>query len=187
MTERRRVKVTDQGATIQPTIEPDITPEPEACGCPHLDPDDWDDVESDWSDITFLKTMTNAVMGVPVGYASAREDLAAKARALGATVPDDAMLLMGDGRFRRPLLLEVEDVPPGTKGIERPGGIAYTRIVPASYGELARVAEETALKATRRYGRKPDDTYVWYLTCRVCSTERNFETLIAAHYRRRPE
>lgn len=189
MSERRRVKVTDQGAPVQPAAdaaEDGQEQAPESCDCPALDPEDWDEAESDWSDIAFVRTSTNAVMGVPVGYGGAREELEAKARAAGAEVPEGPMLLWGEGRFRRPLLLEVEGAPAGAKGIERPGGIAYSRLVSAPYGELRKVVDDTGLRAERRYGRKPDSTWLWYLTCRVCSRERDFETLVVAHYREKP-
>ena len=184
MTEQRRVKLDEKG---MPVRREDVREdEPGECDCPRLELQDWDGVESDWSDITFATTTTNAVMGVPVGYDSAREELRRKAEKAGATVPDDAMLLNGAGRFRRPIMLEVEGVPAGTKGFERPGGVAFTRIFEAKWGQLARVADQTKMEARAKYGRDPDNTWVWYLTCRHCSKERNFETLIVAHYRQKP-
>ncbi|HXU24236.1 MAG TPA: hydrolase [Tepidiformaceae bacterium] len=161
-----------------------LEPEPPAeCDCPRLDPEEWNEVENDWSDITFLKTTTTALLGVPMGYDSTRKEVAAKANAIGATIPEDGMLLLGSGRFRRPLLLEVEDAPEHGKGIERPGGIAFTMLVEAPWGQIQGKVEETRRAATERYGRGPDNVWVWYLTCRECSHERNFETLIVAHYR----
>ncbi|MGE5595091.1 MAG: hypothetical protein ACM3S1_03535, partial [Hyphomicrobiales bacterium] len=70
MTERRRVRVVDQGAKQQPRADDEPAGDIaiaaiETCNCPHLDPEDWHDVESDWSDIAFIKTATNAVLGVP--------------------------------------------------------------------------------------------------------------------------
>lgn len=162
-------------------------PEPPAqCDCPRLDPGDWDEVESDWSDITFVKTMTNAVLGVPVGYDTTRKEIVAKAAATGGTVPEDALFLMGSGRFRRPVLLEIEGAREDAKGIERPGGIAFTMLVEAPWGEIQGKVESARRAAKERYGRDPDDVWVWYLTCRECSHERNFETLIVAHYRSIP-
>jgi len=181
MPERRRIPVALEGI---PTI-PSSEQESEACDCPRLDPADWNDVESDWADITFLRGTTNAFIGVPVGYAATRTQLLAKAASIGATVPDDAMLLMESGQFRRPVLLEVEGVSPSTKGIWAPGGVAYTRLLPAPWGELKKLVKETESLATAKYGRKPDGMWIWYLTCRICSAERNFETLILAHYRAR--
>lgn len=153
------------------------------CECPRLDPGDWDDVESDWSDIAFVKGAVNAVMGVPVGYAEARKSLEAKARALGAEIPGDAMLLIGRGRFRRDLLLEVEGAPRTAKGAYSPGGFAYSRLVEAPWGEMQRAVDETRSAAREKYGRDPDAMLIWYVTCRECSHERNFETLVIAHYR----
>jgi hypothetical protein len=164
-------------------VPDDVPGMPSDCDCPRLDPDDWDGVENDWSDITFVRTTTSAVLGVPVGFDSSREQLRKKASRAGANVPEDAMLLIGSGKFRRPILLEVEDAPDGAKGIERPGGIAFTRLLPAPWGELPKVVERTRKEAREKYGRDPDDTWVWYLTCRVCSNARQFETLIVAHYR----
>ncbi len=157
----------------------------EECDCPRLDPADWDDVESDWSDITFLGGATSAILGVPVGYAATRDKMLARAVAAGATVPEDAMFLMGRGQFRRPVMLEVEGVSPSTKGVKAPGGVAYTRLLPAPWGEMRRLVKETEEMARVRYGQKPDGLWVWYLTCGVCSHARNFETLIIAHYRDR--
>ena len=96
------------------------------------------------------------------------------------------MLLNGAGQFRRQVLLEVEGVPAGAKGFLRPGGIAFTRIFEATWGQLGRVADQTKMEARTKYGRSPDNVWVWYLTCRQCSKERNFETLIVAHYREKP-
>lgn len=178
------MKVDDKGLAVR---KEDVEPEtPVVCDCPRLDREDWDGVESDWSDIIFAKTTTSAVMGVPVGYDSSRDDLRKRAENAGATVPDDAMLLNGAGKFRRPIMLEVEGVAPGTKGFERPGGIAFTKIHEAKWGQLNRAAGFTKLEARSKYGRDPDNLWVWYLTCRVCSQERNFETLIVAHYRQKP-
>ena len=160
--------------------------EPSECDCPRLDREDWDGVESDWSDITFATASTTAVMGVPIGYDGARAGLRTRAEKAGATVPEDAMLLNGAGQFRRQVLLEVEGVPAGAKGFLRPGGIAFTRIFEATWGQLGRVADQTKMEARTKYGRSPDNVWVWYLTCRQCSKERNFETLIVAHYREKP-
>ena len=181
MPERRRVKLDDSG---MPVRREDVPPEqPATCNCPRLDREDWDGVENDWSDITFVKAMTNAVLGVPVGYDSVREELEKKAAKLGATVPEDAMQLNGSGKFRRPVMLEIEGAPAGSKDVERPGGIAWTRIFEAPWGQLSKFARQTEEEALRKYAKAPDNLWVWYLTCRECSRERNFETLIAAHYK----
>jgi hypothetical protein len=192
MAEKRRVRV-DTG---EPVARPDFSgdapvldeapqmPSSDAvCGCPRLERDEWHEVQNDWSDITFVKTSIPAAMGVPVGYNKVYAELVSRASKVGATVPDDAMLLLGEGKFRRPVMLEVEDVPADAKGIERPGGVAFTRIAPAAPGAVKGVVEETIKAATDRVGRKPDETWLWYLTCRTCSGERDFETLVVAHYR----
>ncbi|MCC6381119.1 MAG: hypothetical protein IT304_01365 [Dehalococcoidia bacterium] len=179
MPERRRVRV---GKDQRPEPPPELPLEPLQCACPRLDRDDWDDVESDWSDIAFLRTGTTAVMGVPVGYAGSRAALSKKAAGLGLAVPDDAMFLIGAGRFRRPVMLEVEETAPGQRGVVRPGGVAYSRLVSAPWGEMGRVVEETRQRARERYGRQPDALWLWYLTCRTCSQEREYETLVVAHY-----
>ena len=187
MTEPRRIPLDERGMPVRKEDVRDeasrIAPD---CDCPRLDPDDWDGVENDWSDITFVKTSTSAVLGVPVGFDSSRDELRKKAAKAGATVPEDAMLLIGAGKFRRPILLEVEGAPEGAKGIERPGGIAFTRLLPAPWGQLPKVVERTREEAHQKYGRDPDDLWVWYLTCRHCSKAREFETLIVAHYREGP-
>ena len=181
MAERRRIPIDEEGMPVRREDVPEEAPE--ACACPHLDKSDWDGVESDWSDITFVKTTTGAVMGVPVGYDSARDELRKKAAKAGATVPEDAMLLNGAGKFRRPVMLEVEGPARGAKDVERPGGMVYTRLFEAPWGELTKRADETSKEAAAKYGRKPDAIWVWYLTCRHCSRARNFETLVVAHYR----
>lgn len=191
MPERRRVRVRADGhpeslpssraeaAALgeQPEVDDD------GCNCPQLDPEDWHEVESDWSDITFLQASTGAVLGVPTGLKDVRDDLRAKALKLGATVPEDAMLLLGEGRFRRPVLLEIEG---GTEGHEKevlqPGGVAFTRLVPAPIGGMKKAVDETRRLGRERYGRDPSETWLWYITCRICSRPRNFETLVVAHY-----
>jgi hypothetical protein len=195
MPEQRRVPLDEKGLPVRKS---DVAPESaddvraaleaalDSCECPELDHADWDGVESDWSDIAFLATTTSAVLGVPMGFDSARDDLRRKAKKLGATVPDDAMLLNGAGKFRRPMMLEVEVAGAAGKDVVRPGGVAYTRIYEAPWGQLKKFASELEREATERYGRKPDDVWVWYLTCRHCSKRRNFETLILAHYRDAP-
>lgn len=180
MTQRRRVKLDDSGLPVRKEDVPEESVGP--CDCPVLDPADWDHAESDWTDITFVKAMTNAVLGVPVGYDKVRDELRARAEALGATVPEDAMLLNGSGKFRRPIMLEVEGARDGD-GVVRPGGFVYTRLLDAPLGSLGKAVDSTAQEARLRFGRKPDETWVWYLTCRECSRARNFETLVVAHYR----
>jgi hypothetical protein len=186
VTERRRVRV--DGAAPrrdQAPVAPDVQVEQETCDCARLDPADWHNVESDWSDIAFVRTSTSAVLGVPMGYDKTRGELMAMAQKAGGTIPEDAMLLMGSGRFRRPVMLEIED-PQGHKGVVRPGGVAFSSLVEAPWGQMQRIVDEATDQARERYGRAPDDVWVWYLTCRVCSKERNFETLIVAHYREAP-
>jgi hypothetical protein len=77
----------------------------------------------------------------------------------------------------------VDGAEPGTRGVERPGGVVYTRLLPAPPGKVRIAVNTTEDEAKQRYGRGPDDTWLWYLTCRVCSEKRNFETLIVAHYK----
>jgi hypothetical protein len=187
MPEMRRVPVGRDGTPKSPPPDQEEPQEvePEDCTCPRLDPEDWHEIESDWADIAFVKGSTTAVLGVPIGYAGVRQELVTKAEKAGATVPEDAMLLLGSGRFRRPILLEVEGVSRDHKNIEFPGGTAFTRLISAPWGEMRRLVDESEEIARERYGRTPDDLWVWYLTCRQCSSERNFETLIVAHYRDR--
>jgi hypothetical protein len=46
--------------------------------------------------------------------------------------------------------------------------------------------KDTVKAAKERYGRGPDGTWLWFLTCARCSVPRDFETLIVAHYKRPP-
>jgi hypothetical protein len=119
-----------------------------------------------------------------VGYYRKRRELAAKAESAGAHVPDDAMILIGEGRFSRPMLIEVENAPEGRRDIVRPGGVAYSHLVEAPPGHVGNLRGAFLVEAEKRYGRAPDNVYLWYLTCRECSAERNFETLLVAHYAR---
>jgi hypothetical protein len=170
----------------QSAAEPPLEDDPELCNCPRLERDEWHEVESDFSDATFLATSLTAAMGVPLGYAAARQRLEVEAHKAGAEVPADAMFLLGEGKFRRPVLLEVEGLAPDARGAVRPGGVVYSRLVPAPFGEMKQAVAATVEAAVERYGRKPDDTWLWYLTCRICSGPREFETLILAHYREAP-
>lgn len=190
MAQRKRVPVGDDGRPIldfgrDPEPDEREPTEPATCDCPDLDPADWDGVESDWSDITFVRGSTPAVLGVLTGLDSTRDELRRRAQAIGATIPDDAMILLGSGQFRRPVLLEVEDAP-DQRDVVRPGGIAFSRIKEAPFGTIKKAVEETEREAKERYGRRPSDTWLWYLTCRVCSKARNFETLVVAHYDNAP-
>ncbi len=166
--------------------EPADEAAPAECDCPRLDPEEWDDIESDWGDIQFVQVHAKALMGVPLGFAKLRDDLRDAADAAGATVPEDAMVLLGPGRFRRPVLLEVEKADPGDKGVVMPGGIAYSKLLPAPWGEIGKQAQATTDAAIERYGKKPDAVWMWYLTCNDCSGEREYETLFIAHYREQP-
>ena len=187
MTEKaRRVRLDKHGDAVEPTVVETNSALPDDCGCPRLDADEWHEVENDWSDITFISRGTPALLGVPVGFAGTRSGLKQAAAKLRLVVPEDAMLLLGAGKFRRKIMLEVEGAQPGQKGVERPGGIAYTRLAPAPWGDMQRVVGETKDAARARYNRNPDELYVWYLTCRACSTVRQFETLFVAHYKKRP-
>lgn len=175
---RRRVRV--DGDTRPKT--PDTAPSEPLCECPHLDAEDWHEVESDWSDIQFIRGSLPAVAGVPVGYQSIRGKLRKRAEAAGAVIPEDAMLLLGEGRLRRPVLLEVE-TDGAHPGIEMPGGFAWTRLLPAHFGAMKGLMRETKEQAKEKYGREPDEMWVWYLTCSECSEPREWETLFVAHYR----
>lgn len=187
--QRRRVRIDGtaprRGGSVPP--QPTVPVEEDApdCACPHLDAEEWDQVESDWSDIAFVRSTTSAVLGVPVGYDSTRRGLFEAAAKAGGTVPDGAMLLVGAGKFRRPIMLEVEDLPTDARGVTRPGGFAYSRLLPAPWGDMQRTVQAAKDEAREKYGRDPDDVWVWYLTCRQCSHARNFETLIVAHYKDR--
>ena len=162
-------------------------PEPKTCTCPYLDSDDWHEVESDWSDIVFVKINVPAVMGVPVKFGAIKGRLAKDAAAAGATIPEDAMMLLGEGKLRRPVMLEVEvDGLLADNRLVAPGGIAFTRMVSAPWGEIKKEHQATVEAATERYGRKPDAMWLWYLTCGVCSGDRDFETLFVAHYDQAP-
>ncbi len=183
MSQRRRVRLDERGRPIRREAPAARAEEP-SCACPRLEPADWHEVESDWSDISFLRATIPAVFGVPLRYDAVRRRLMEHAEAAGLRVPEDPMLLLGSGRFRRPLLLEVEGDAPG---VWRPGGFAFSRLVPAPFGALRREAERTAAAARERYGRPPDHIWVWYLTCGRCSAARQFETLFIAHYREGPE
>lgn len=182
---RRKVLLADgdgRSAPERARLQQPVDRQPdEACNCPVLDATEWDAVESDWGDITFLATNINAIAGVPIGLDGAREALFARAAELGLRVPEDPMLLISEGAFRRRVLLEVEG-DGARSAVVRPGGIAYTRLFEAPWGELKRAARRFRNEGEARYGRQPAEVLAWYLTCRVCSRARNFETLLVAHY-----
>lgn len=159
-------------------------PDPESCNCPRLEREEWHEVENDWSDIAFLRGSTTAAMGVPLGYGDSVRELRGKAASLGLSVPEDAMVLLGEGRFRRPVLLEVEGSVTG-RDVERPGGSAFTYLAPAPFGAIKDVVKAAEAAAKEQTGREPDATWLWYLTCRVCSAAREFETLVVCQYRPR--
>ncbi len=175
-----------RGTVREVAATPDTDQAARDCTCPVLERDEWHEVESDWSDIAFVKSSVSAVLGVPVGYADVRESLRGRARRMGADAPDDAMFLLGSGRFRRRVLLEVDGVGPGARDVVFPGGMIYSRLLEVPWGEMKSAVAATSDVARSRYCRRPDDMFVWYLTCRRCSRQRNFETLIVAHYRRGP-
>ncbi|MCY3880790.1 MAG: hypothetical protein OXG61_01560 [Chloroflexi bacterium] len=179
--ERRRVPIEQAGRSRAPSPA-----EPDPCDCPRLDRSEWHEVESDWSDIAFARIGMPALFGVPMGFWSHRRRLIARAEKAG-TVPEDAMLLMGPGRVRRPVWLEVEDADPSRRDIVTPGGVVFTRLLSAPWGQMRKLMKETRDMARERYGRNPARVWVWYLTCRTCSSERDFETLFVAHYPKRPE
>ena len=202
MTEMRRVPVDDGGkskwkrpedipeaevAATEDEVD-DSGPISEECTCPELDPEEWHETESDWSEAPFIHTTVAAMMGVPLRFKHVRGKLEELAEAAGATVPDDAMLIFGPGKVRRQVMIEVEvdGDPASRKGVHVPGGIAYSRLVAAPWGEMKRIARDTEAAAAERYGKKPDALWVWYLTCNICSAERNYETLFIAHYKKAP-
>lgn len=195
MARRKRVRLDAKGRPVQPAREaPSVGVAEEAvdapprsdCRCPWLDPADWHDVESDWSDIQFIRVHSKALFGVPVGFDGVRKKLHAVAEQAGATIPDEAMMLLGPGRFFRPLMLEVESADVARKNVVTPGGVAYSRLASAPWGEMRKHATDTIEAATERFGRSPDELWVWYLTCTQCSGERGYETLFVAHYKDDP-
>lgn len=181
----RRVPVDESGNDPD---RDDSPPEPQSCNCPFLDAEDWHEVESDWSDIVFIEKKIPAVLGVPLKFGAVRDRLSMEAVAAGATIPEDAMMLLGEGKIRRRVMVEVEfDGDSAEDDFSRPGGIAYTRLVSAPWGKIKEGHQATVAAAVERYGRKPDAMWLWYLTCGICSGDRDFETLFVAHYSEAPE
>tara|TARA_Y100000588_G_C14232182_1_gene915738 strand:- start:2012 stop:2281 length:270 start_codon:yes stop_codon:yes gene_type:complete len=84
-------------------------------------------------------------------------------------------------------MLEVEEADSSRRDIVTPGGVVFTRLLSAPWGQMRTLMKETRAMARERYGRNPETIWVWYLTCQNCSPERNFETLFIAHYSVRPE
>ncbi len=173
MTEPRRIPLDERG---MPVRKEDVSEQAHEiasdCDCPRLDPDDWDGVENDWSDISFVRTSTSAVLGVPVGFDGSREALRKKAAKAGATVPEDAMLLIGSGKFRRPILLEVEDALGGKALTARRDRLH--RQLPAPWGSSEGCGTQPPGSAAK-YGRERT-TSGWYLTCRLCSKARELRS-----------
>ena len=157
----------------------------EDCKCPRLDPDEWNAIESDWNDIRFLRGAAPALFGVPLRFEATRNTLVKTAKQLSGKLPEDAMILIGSGRFRREILIELDNLEtiPDNKRIFAPGGFSFSKIYEAPWGQMRNLMTEFETQATARYGRRPDKTWVWYLTCQICTTERNFETLFVAHYK----
>ena len=186
MPEKRRVRISESTGNPVPSFSDELPVQAtEPCSCPELDQADWHEVESDWTDIAFVKVATTAFIGVPLGFGGTRKALARKARKHDYEVPEAAMVLLGPGKFRRPVMLEVDVPTDVTKGIARPGGHVYTRLVSAPWGSMGKEMDETVRQAKAKYSRQPDATWVWYLTCARCSATRDFETLFIAHYKKR--
>ncbi len=179
----RRVPLDDRGRPIG--SRPETEPEPD-CACPRLDPEEWHEVESDWSGAKFLRGRVWSAFGVPLTYHRAWRGLEERARRHGLPVAEEPMVLLGPGRLARTLLLELADDAPVTPAVWQPGGFAFSRLVPAPLGAMKRELAATVEEARKRYGRPPDAVWIWYLTCASCSRARNFETLFLAHYRDGP-
>lgn len=182
MAEAKRVPLDKDGKPVLPAAAPTEEESTVDCNCPRLEPEDWHETESDWSDIQFVRTHAKALMGVPVGFSGLKAELVASAERAGGTVPPDAMVLIGEGKFRRPVLLEVEDADETSREVFMPGGHAFTMLLPAPWGDMKKLAAQVRTTAKERYGRDPDELWVWYLTCGECSGPRDYETLFVAHY-----
>lgn len=179
MPAKRRVRLDGKGEPVAPASPVDDS---EPCDCPQLDPAEWHEAENDWSDIQFLRTHIKALAGVPMGFTALKSELIDRALASGATVPGDPMILLGEGRFRRPLLIEIEDAPPDLDGLFEPGGFAFTLLEKAPPGTVGKLEKQAREAAAAKYGRQPDHLWLWYLTCGRCSGERDFETLFVSHF-----
>lgn len=184
MPDAKRVPLDKDGKPVLPASAEKETPDDSAvdCNCPRLEPGDWHETESDWSDIQFVRTHAKALMGVPVGFSGLKAELVAAAEKAGGTVPPDAMVLIGEGKFRRQVLLEVEDADEASRDVVMPGGLAFTMLLPAPWGDMKKLAAQCRATAKAKYGREPNDLWVWYLTCGECSGPRDYETLFVAHY-----
>ena len=108
MPRRRRVSVDKKNEPVQREVGANDAVDELDCPCPALDPGDWHEVESDWSDITFIRLHIPALFGVPLGYGKLKTRAREAAEKIGAVIPLDGMVLMGAGRLIRTVLVEAE-------------------------------------------------------------------------------
>jgi hypothetical protein len=143
------------------------------CDCPDLNPGLWHQQVHDWSSKRFVTAKAPSLFGVPVSYAGTKRRLRGKVeRGEG----DAGMVLIQAGKFLPSMLVEargLEDAKPRFKRV-------YTELVEAPWGKIGKAVQEAQGHCLGRHGRLPRKVYLQYLSCRLCSNERGFPTLIVA-------
>jgi hypothetical protein len=151
------------------------------CGCPDLDPKDWDLKRHDWQERAFYVTKHRQVLHMPLGIERAIATGMDAIRRKGYRLADPFLMLDAEtGLFSAKMMLALGDVPTGDPEVEViRNATLYSKYFRGEFKDLGQ-ALKLLLEHVRAQQLAPKQLYSWYATCPKCWATKGKETVLFA-------
>ena len=151
------------------------------CGCPELNPKDWDLKRHDWQERAFYVTKHRQVFHMPLGIerAIATGMDAVKKKRYRPAEPF-LMLDAETGLFSAKMMLALAEAPTGDPEIEViRNATLYSKYFRGEFRDLGQAVRQL-VEYVRSQQQTPKQLYSWYATCPRCWETRGKETVLFA-------
>lgn len=155
------------------------------CGCPALDPKDWDLKKHVWQEKAFHVTKHGLFFHMPIGIAKAIARGMEAIKSKGYALADPFLMLDAEiGLFSAKMMLALKEVPSDDPNVEVVrDATVYSKYFKGEFKDLNRPVQEL-MDHVRSQQSRSIQMYCWYATCPKCWATKGKETVIFARVER---
>ncbi len=151
------------------------------CGCPILDPNDWELKKHVWQEKAFYVARHKVACHVPIGIEKAYAEAMDGIKAKGYKLPDPCIMVDTEtGMFSAKVMIELAQVPSADSHVEvLRDATVLSKYFNGEFKDMAKPVKELVAFAKAQKG-EPKQIYCWYATCPKCWDEGGKVTVIFA-------
>lgn len=153
---------------------------PNACGCPTINPADWEGKLFNWEGKAFFYKHVKYLFSVPLNVERKMAEAAQMIEQRGYILEEPLMILAREGRFKGTIFVAI--LP--TEGEDK----SVINVPPCALAATVYQRKEAKIgpgvKAFKRRleaeKKRVKDIYLWHVSCPMCAAKHGYKTIIFA-------